>query len=75
MIASTFFRSLVFGFAIAAAAPAMAQTNSPPPPPPSSSDRPAPPQACPRGTHWEEAGYIGHGKYRPARCARDDGRE
>ncbi|HVH78031.1 MAG TPA: hypothetical protein VM782_01460 [Stellaceae bacterium] len=48
-------------------------TNSPPPQ--SSTAQPPQVPACPRGTHWEEAGYVGHGKYRPARCARDDGRE
>jgi hypothetical protein len=54
--------------------PALAQTPGNPTPP-SSQGRPSPAQACPPGTHWEEAGYVGHGKYRPARCARDNGRE
>ena len=64
---------LVIGLPLAVAAPASAQA---PTPPPSSQNPPPPPaQVCPPGTHWEEAGYISHGKYRPARCARDDGRE
>jgi hypothetical protein len=57
-----------------ASSPALAQTpNSPPP---TSQNQPQPPaQACPPGTHWEPAGYVHDGKYRDARCARDDGRE
>jgi hypothetical protein len=31
--------------------------------------------ACPAGQHWEEAGYVAEGKWRPAHCARDNGRE
>ena len=75
MIAGTAFRlAVVVGLALAWAAPVSAQQ---PNNPPSSSSyyQSAPPPACPPGTHWEEAGYIGHGKYRPARCARDDGKE
>lgn len=67
---------ILFLFVGIAAMPAAAQTPSGAPPPASSQYQPAPPpQTCPAGTHWEEAGYIGHGKYRPARCARDNGRE
>ena len=54
---------------------ATAQTGNTAPPAQSSGNQPPQAQACPPGTHWEEAGYIGHGKYRPARCARDNGRE
>jgi hypothetical protein len=66
--------SLVVGLAVAAAAPGLAQQTSSPPT--SSQDQSQPPaQACPPGTHWEPAGYIRDGKYRDARCARNDGRE
>ncbi len=66
--------SLILGFAIAVAMPASAQTPGSPPPPPQ--QQPSPPaHACPPGTHWEEAGYVAHGKWRAARCARDNGRE
>jgi hypothetical protein len=79
MIARTMSRlAFVVGLMLAGVAPAAAQQpyNPPPPPPPSSYYQPAPQQpACPPGTHWEEAGYVSHGKYREARCARDDGRE
>jgi hypothetical protein len=27
-------------------------------------------QACPRGYYWEPEGYVRHGKFRPAHCAR-----
>jgi len=65
--------SLVFGLTIALAAPVLAQqTNNPPP---SSQNPPPPAQACPPGTHWEAAGYVHDGKWRDARCARDDGHE
>jgi hypothetical protein len=70
--------ALLIGMVLAAAAwlPASAQTPYSAPPPQSSVNPPPPPiPACPAGTHWEEAGYVGHGKYRPARCARDNGRE
>ena len=72
MIAGTL--SLFVVFTGLVVAPALAQTPGNPPPP-SAQRQPAPAQACPPGTHWEEAGYVGHGKYRPARCARDNGRE
>ena len=32
-------------------------------------------QACPPGTHWAEAGYVGGGKYREAHCANDNGQD
>ena len=68
--------SVVVVFTGLTVAPALAQAPGNPPPASSQGQRqPAPAHACPPGTHWEEAGYIGHGKYRPARCARDNGRE
>jgi len=41
--------------------------------PPASSTPPPMPAAdgCPPGTHWEEAGYVKHSKWRPAHCARN----
>lgn len=71
MIARALSLFFVFPGLVVAPAPAQAPGNRPPP---SAQGQPAPARACPPGTHWEEAGYVGHGKYRPARCARDNGR-
>jgi hypothetical protein len=29
--------------------------------------------ACPPGTHWANAGYVGGGKWRDSHCAKNDG--
>ena len=75
MIVRTLFTtSLVFGLAVGAV-PATAQMPSNPPPPASQGQPPPPSQVCTPGTHWEPAGYVHDGKWRDARCARDNGRE
>lgn len=75
MIGKMLSLSAFLGFAIAALPAAAQITNPPSAPPPSGASQPPAGVTCPPTTHWEPAGYVGHGKYRPARCARDDGRE